>query len=234
MARAVAALLAVLALLGAWRAVAYVTEKREAVAATPVPESLGAPAPIPLAPGAEACVNAIPFDEHSEAVRIQLLEWSGEPLAVRAYGPGYVARGRAHAPGADGLRGPGVVARLDPPRRPVIGELCIRNAGALEVVLAGSADGRARSDTRVAGLADPPDAVVTLLEDERRSLAGRAPDLLERAAAFNPLPAFGAWVLALLAAIAVPAAVAAALAVSLREPDPEPRSGAPAGPPARS
>ena len=204
MARAFVAVLVVGAVL-LWRP--FVMREHEAISATPTPIALYEPVPIPLRPGATACVHGVIFERDSEVVG--LTARGPGPLIVTAIAPGYHALAVA--------RPPLVRARVTPPRASVTGRLCLRNAGARTVVLPGTTDAgsAAPPTTTIDGRPFAPDVTVTLYRRTPSSHLARAGEIIDHAAAFAWSPAL-LWLLGVLVVLGVPAAIAYGLALSLR------------------
>jgi hypothetical protein len=210
--RILAALGAALGLLIACLAwfIPYLTREREDVTGVPVPPPFFTEERVGLDPGSEACLSEVAFDTHAEIVELTALAGGRPrpPLAVLARGPEYretsVVEGGYTTPSA-------LHARIDPPKRSVIGTLCIENRGKRRVALLGTTDARtvvARATMRIDGEEVVPEITVRLLAADGGSVLDRAGQLVERAAAFKP-GAFGApvflWIVLLLVAVGVPA-----------------------------
>src|SRR4051794_20695007 len=148
MARAAFAAVLVLGAVVLWRP--FLTREHETISATPTPIALYQPVPIPLRPGATACVHGVTFERDSEVVGLTA-RGSG-PLVITGHGARAVARP------------PLIRAALTPPGERVPGPLCIRNAGRRAVVLAGTADAGATAPpvTTIDGRPIAPDVTVTL------------------------------------------------------------------------
>jgi hypothetical protein len=203
--------------------VPYLTRERETVAGVPVPPPFIAQAPVGMSPGAEACLSDVAFDTDAELIELVALKVPRPrpPMEI-------VAQARAYRETAfvTGENEPltWLYARIDPPERSVIGTLCIRNRGERRIVLLGTTDARTgvgRPITRIDGV-EVPDITVRLLSTDRGSVLERLGQLVDRAAAFKP-GLFGApiflWMMALLAAIGVPAAAIYSILSSFRDSD---------------
>src|SRR4051794_8489477 len=204
MARAFVAVLLVGAVL-LWRP--FVTREHEAISATPTPIALYEPVPVPLRPGATACLDGVTFERDSEVVGFAAR--GAGPLVITAAAPGYRARAVARPPLAR--------APLTPPRDAVTARLCVRNAGRGAVVLPGTTDAgsTAPPTATIDGRPIAPDIAMTLYRRRPSSYLARAGDIVRHAAAFAWSPAL-LWLLGVLVVLGVPAAVAYGLALSLR------------------
>ena len=202
----------------------YLTRDREDVSGVPVPPPYFAEERVALNRGSEACLAEVAFDTDAEIVELTALR-ARRPsprLAVVAVGPGY----RQTAIIKGGYKPPSVLrARISPPRRSLIGTLCIANRGKRRVALLGTTDVRtviARATMRVDGVEVVPDISVRFLSGESGSVLERADKMVDRAAAFKPglfgAPAF-IWLVLLLVALGVPAAAVYSMLSSFRDSD---------------
>jgi hypothetical protein len=133
--------------------------------------------------------------------------------------------------GPDGYRGTSVrvsggyrntapqTAAIQPPRRALIGEVCVRNVGRVAVSLVGTTEKRTsgREQTVIDGRPVKADVQLQLLENRERTLLEEAPQTLQHMATFKgPFVTVGLlWVLLLLVVLGVPALVTAAVASAL-------------------
>lgn len=217
--------------------VPFLTRERQVTSSTPAPPPLVASTPVTLAPGSRACMDQVAFDAHSEVARLRA-DPHGRPgprLLLEATAPGYHARGEiaagyrgtrrpTRAQDAAGYRPDGslpLTARLATPSRPVIGVLCIRNAGAQPVDLEGTAEARtnARTNVTLDGQPIPVDVSITLAAARERSLLDRLGEVFDHAATFKSPLVTGwlLWPLAALLLLGVPGTVLWALAWGLRQ-----------------
>jgi hypothetical protein len=215
MARAFAAVLVVGAVV-LWRP--FLMREHETISATPTPIALYEPVPISLRPEAIACLHGVTFERDSAVIGFTA-RGSG-PLIITAAAPGYHALAVARAPL--------VRALVTPPRAPVTGRLCVRNAGHRAVVLPGTTDAGSTASpvTTVDGHPIAPDVAITLYRREPSSHLARAADIVDHAAAFAWSPAL-LWLLGALVVLGVPAAIAYGLALTTSDrPDSPSRAGA--------
>jgi hypothetical protein len=224
--RAIAGLGAGLVLLIACVAwfIPYLTREREDVSGVPVPPPFFAQEKVGLEPGSEACLSDVAFETDAEIVELTALasRRPSPPLTVVAEAPGYLETARIEG----GYAPPSVLrASVDPPKRSVIGTLCIRNRGKRRVAVLGTTDARtvvARSTTQIDGVEVVPDITVRFLSTEGGSLRERAGEIVDRAAAFKPglfgMPVF-VWLILLLVAVGLPAAAVYSILSSFRGSD---------------
>jgi hypothetical protein len=210
-----------------WRP--FVTRDRAVVTATPSLAGLFNRTDVPLAPGRTACIGPVPIPRGSAVVQLALTTLKSPrpvPLIVTAEGDGgYRSRMRT----ASYPVGPASVfgVALRPPRRDVIGRVCVRNAGRRRIALTGTTEERSltAATTRVDGRRQRADVALTLLEARPRSLLDRAGDVLDRASAFTGglMPTWLLWPLVLLLAAGVPLAVFGGFYAALRSDEPRAR-----------
>lgn len=168
--------------------VPFLTQEREVVAATPQPPPLFEAAPVELLLGSQVCTAPLDLDRDTDVVRLTAGRYdSGTParLRVEVTAPGGYRAERKFEEYADGQ--PLSLPLPDPPR-PVTGRLCVENEGPSAGLLAGTREGRSRGRlaTTVAGAPSDTELVVTLLERRPASLASRAGEVADHAAALKP------------------------------------------------
>jgi hypothetical protein len=217
------AFLAVL-LAGALAAGGYLLKKREAIASTPSAYT-GANVWLPLQPGSEACADETVFDQHSEIARFGAAPAPGTSVTpaievtARGYDKGEFANAYKSSHRVEGgWRGLRTLdVPLTPPRTPVFGYLCVRNAGDQPINLLGSEDGRAysRPTVRVDGKETATELEFSLLQRGRHSLLSRTGETTTHAATLKPFGAWWFWLLALALLTAAPLAVFGALRTAL-------------------
>jgi hypothetical protein len=202
----------------------YLTRERENVAGVPVPPPLIAQTPVQMVPGSEACLSEVAFDPEAELVELSALTAPRPrpPLQIVAEAPGY--RETATAPGGyEPLTA--LYAPIDPPKRSVVGTLCIRNRGKRRIDLLGTTDPRTavgRPVTSIDGEDIAGDITVRLLSTHPGSVLERLGQLVDRIAAFKPglfgTPVF-LWMVLLFTVIGVPAAALYSISSSFRNSD---------------
>jgi len=223
------------ALLLAVVALAFLTQmlprldRHEATSAgTPVPFGTRAQADIALAPGSEACEPHITIDAAAGTATIATRPPGRRPtpqLLLTLSGPGYRERVRL-AGGATVAQQ--VSARIASPARSLVGTACVRNMGAVPVIVSGSGDPRVLTRTRATldGRQQAAAFILTFQESASHGVLADLPDMIDRAATFSAAGPWLFWLLLPLLVLGVPLAVAVALLLALRSPDaPEPDDG---------
>jgi hypothetical protein len=177
-----------------------------------------------MVPGSEACLSEVAFDPEAELVELSALTAPRPrpPLQIVAEAPGY--RETATAPGGyEPLTA--LYAPIDPPKRSVVGTLCITNRGKRRIDLLGTTDPRTavgRPVTSIDGEDIAGDITVRLLSTHPGSVLERLGQLVDRIAAFKPglfgTPVF-LWMVLLFTVIGVPAAALYSISSSFRNSD---------------
>ncbi len=141
----------------------------------------------------------------------------GPPVEVTLSAPGYHAS--TTVPG--GYPGGLATMPITPPRQSVIGSVCFRNVGHSSVVLEGSNEPRtiSRSSLVVAGNPVVGDVALTFGERRETSLLAQAGEVFGHISNLTEglLPVWLIWVIAALAAFAIPMGIVAAFYVALRD-----------------
>ena len=217
--RILAAGLALFVIAGAILWIPWATEKRGVIASTAVAPPLFGVTPAPLKPGHTACMKQVTLDPLSQVGEIGVAT-GGKPgplLAITASAPGYRATSRIPAGYTDSAA---VHFTLAPPRRSVMGQLCIRNAGSRALSLNATAEFRTmgRASLFVDNVPQPYDAQLQFFAAKPKSYAARVGATFRHAAIFTPgfLPRPVLILLALLALIGIPLGAIAALAIAAR------------------
>jgi hypothetical protein len=199
------------------RGIPYLTQQREVIAATPTPNAVSAVTPVPLPSGSTACLTQVTFSPQAQVARFVTYGTPGakvSPLVVTAAGGNYKTTSRLSAtyPSIGTVEVP-----IRPAKRPVIGQLCIRNKGPHGITLAGTAEGRTvgRSLTGVDGKFQIAQVSLTLRSAKPAALGSRIGALFRHASALNPTSPLFIWVLALAVLTLVPLAVFWALSTAL-------------------
>ncbi|HEY3190355.1 MAG TPA: hypothetical protein VGJ70_22885, partial [Solirubrobacteraceae bacterium] len=206
-----------------WRP--FLTEKRAVVTATPSLSGLFNRTDVPVGPGQRACISPVPISHTTATAQLALTTLTSprpQPLVIIAEGDGGY---RSRAVATSYPVGPASVfgVAIRPPRRDVVGRVCVRNAGRRRIALTGTAEQRSltQATTTVDGRRQPADVALTFLEAEPRSLLERTGTVLDRAAAFTGVvPAWLLWPLVVLLAVGVPLAVFWGLYAALRADEP--------------
>src|SRR4051812_39602119 len=177
------------------------TTSRDLVSSVPGPAPLSGFAPIQLRPGHTACATSVVID--TDAGRVDLIakpgRHKGAPLRITASGPGY--RSQAIAPG--GLTGSvAYSARIQPPPRSLVGQVCAQNIGRRALRLQGNAEPRSNTAQQMTldGKPNPFDLTMTIYQAGHPSYVSSFATLLDRAATlkFGFLRGWMLWPLALL------------------------------------
>ena len=167
----------------------FLSRDRTLFVATPTPPAPYLVEPVRLEPGQRACLDSVAFDSDTEVAVFTMIATPGRPappLEVTASGRGY----RASSPAPGGYAGTRILnVPLEPPKKSVLGDFCIRNAGrpGQTVAVQGSQDPRvvSRPTVRVDGSPIPQEIPLTFAEAKQASLLSRLPDAVERATAFK-------------------------------------------------
>src|SRR4029079_4467678 len=186
---------------------------RDALTTTPQPPPLTALALVQLPGGARACLDRASLDERSERALIRVGTSGGPPSALRLEisGPGLRETVAVPATYSDGA-----VVRVpaDPPRHPVVAQVCIRNRGSRQLALYAGADRYSRSQTRVDGAPVQGNFELAFEQAGKPSLAARVPAAIERMQGFRPGAPWLTWIVGVLFLVGVPAGAVGAFAAS--------------------
>ena len=214
--------LALFVIVGAILWTPWATKQRTVTASTAVAPPLFGVTPAPLGPGQTACMKQVTLDPLSQVGQIGVATGGkpGPALAITASAPGYRATSRIPAGYTDSAA---VHFTLTPPRKSVIGQLCIRNTGGHAMSLNATAEFRTmgRASLDINGVPQPYDAQLAFLSAKQQSYAGRIGATFGHAAEFTPgfLPRPVLMLLGLLALIGIPLGAIAALAIAARSDD---------------
>jgi hypothetical protein len=220
--RVIAAAAALFVIAGAVMWIPWATEDRGVIASTPVPPPLFSITPANLKGGSQACLDQVTFDPNTQVGEIGANSGGkpGPELSIRATAPSYLAMSRIPAGWTDNE---GMRFDLEPPRRPVIGELCIRNTGKRTISLNGTNEFRTMGRPRlfIDGQPQDMDTQLKFYARKPRSYASRAGEIFGHATTFAPdfLPKGVLMAIGLLGLIGIPAGIFGALAIAAREDD---------------
>src|SRR3954447_13364406 len=184
----------------------FLTAKREVTALTPavVPLPPGGLVPATLGPGSELCIRDLPMSPDGQEARIITATGAqpGPALAVRAIGPGYVARTRVPAGWTEGP----LEVPLKPPPTSLRGSLCFRNAGKADFSVMASGVGQklARPQPYLGKQALQQDVPLTFHRAKQASLLSRTGAVIDHASVFTPLPKPLIWLLLIAVLVAFP------------------------------
>jgi hypothetical protein len=221
MARWAALLGLVIALAGAlhwWKP--FVTQDRFVATATPSPGPAGPSFDIPVPPRSSVCVAPTTIDHATGQAQFTLAPTSRPAsLTVEANAKGYSSIRALSVPASPEQQQ--VNAPLVAPDRTVSGSVCVRNAGAARVALAGTNNAlwigvpKTSRDGRVL----PGQAIaLNLLEARKASLLDRLGTIAHRASDFTGhlMPFWLAWLVVVALVIGTPFAIFAAFWTTLR------------------
>jgi hypothetical protein len=187
----------------------YLTHKEKPVVGTPAPRALFNASLFTLRPHARACMSSTTLPPNGRVLQLELGELPNSshgnpPLDVLLSAPGY--RALVHVPGEQS-EGP-VEVPVRPPRRYVIGSVCVVNGGTESAALAGSTEPRsiARSRLTINGKRREGDIALTFLNDRSQSRLSRLGEVFGHASNLTDrlIPEWLIWTLAVSALLVVP------------------------------
>ncbi len=218
----VAALAGVLVLAGAlvWFLPAL-TSKKPSIAEVPTPPARLTLAEFAVPPHQQACMSSVTITPDSRQALFRLRPakpgpGGGPPVELVLSGPGY--RSTATVPG--GYPGGSVALAVTPPRSVLIGSACFVNIGRSTVLFDGTTEAGtiARAPTVVAGHPVVGDIALTFLDPRPRTILSRLGEVFSHASNLTEdlIPVWLVWIIAILAAIGIPAGAIGAFWLSLR------------------
>jgi hypothetical protein len=173
----------------------FLVRDHDLVASTPSPRAVFVPALIDIPAGRRLCITdvTIPSDAHQLRFQVDTYGVPGPALHAELSAPGYRATVAVPAGYADGAL---IAERLRPPRRDVLGQVCIRNPTARGFSLVGTAEERtlSRPEGAVDGRPVQADAYLAFYEDRHASALRETPSIIDRMSAFRP-GIVGPWLL---------------------------------------
>jgi hypothetical protein len=196
------------------------TTKEQPTAGVPAPPALFALAEFAVPPHQEACMSSVTITPESGLALFRLRpakagKAGGPPVELVLSGSDY--RSVAHVPG--GYPGGSVTLPVTPPSRTLIGSACFVNRGTSTVLLDGTTEPRtvSRSPTVVGGTSVVGDVALTFLAAKPRTIFDRLGEVFTHASNLTEglVPAWLVWIIAILAAVGIPAAAVAAFWLSL-------------------
>ena len=197
-------------------------EKRTRIAAVGTPPPVLNTSPIVVPPGGRMCMTRILLSPRTEIAEL-IVDQGKRPtpaLDVVAEGPGYRSPVVTVPAGPEGRHV--VTARIEPPDRDLIGQLCVRARERRPVTFVGTVEFRTitRAETTIDGNRTDVDAALTFYDPEKVSALGELGGIVDRMTISRGFlgASWFAWILLVLAAMGVPAAVFSLLARMLREP----------------
>ena len=197
----------------------FVRVDRRVVISTPSPQALAKLSIVGLTAGQTACLDPVAFDPRGNVAVFQVGTFGRRdvPIEFLARAPGHRERIRARVP-QDSVP---LALRFDPPNRPTLGEVCVRNRSKKLVALIGTEEPRtlSRPVVRVDGREQPNiDVALQFHQARERSILQRLPEMVAAVAAYKP-PPFGRpllWLLLALVVLGLPVAVMVAFALGVR------------------
>jgi hypothetical protein len=197
----------------------FVARSRQPVSSTGASPPFSSVSPVRLPPSSVLCMSDVTIDTDARIAQFTVIPGASPAptLRVSANGPDGYHSPEVDVPGGRRTAGP-QTASIRPPTHPVIGEICLRNAGRVVISLVGSTENRTsgRERASVDGERIKPDVQLTLLERSSRTMLQDVPQVLRHMAAFKgPFVSSGLlWVLLLLVGLGVPVLVVAAVAAA--------------------
>jgi hypothetical protein len=186
--------------------------------------------PVRLRPSSVLCMTNVTIDTDARIAQfVTIPETSpSPPVRVSASGPGGYRSAEVELPGGQRVPGPQTAA-IQPPSHPLVGEICIRNAGRTALSFVGTVEDRTsgREQAVVDGARITPDVQLTLLAHGHHTLLRETPAALHHMAAFKGsfVSVELLWLLLGLVVLAVPALVVGAVAAGTPAPE-QPRDRA--------
>lgn len=197
--------LLVLAGFAVFRFEPFLTKDRQVVASSPSPPPIYGMTPVALPGQATACLDQMPYDTHSQVFQLSVVKApkSSPALDITFKAKGY--RDRVRIPG--GYREGVIEVDVRPPKRSLLGTMCMRNTGAKPVEFQGSTEGRTQSrpNLKVNGAPVAIRLANSFRERGPANLISRTGAIVDHSATFKPLPLWLVWPLGLLALIGIPA-----------------------------
>jgi hypothetical protein len=199
----------------------FVSRSREQVSSTGASPPFSNVTPVRLPASSVLCMTDVTIDTDARIAQFTVIPGTSPapPLRVSAHGPGGYRSPEGDVPG--GQRAPGPrTAPIRPPTHPVIGEVCVRNAGRVAISLVGTTEDRTsgREQAVIDGAPIKPDVQLTLLARGHRTLLQDMPAVVRHMAVFKGsfVSAGLLWILLLLVMLGVPALVVGAVAARER------------------
>jgi hypothetical protein len=172
-----------------------------------------------LRPSSVLCMTDVTIDTDARIAQfVTIPETSpSPPLRVSASGPGGYRSAEVEVPAGQRVAGPQTAA-IQPPSHPLVGEICIRNAGRTALSFVGTVEDRTsgREQAVIDGARITPDVQLTLLARGHRTLLQEMPAALRHMAAFKgSFVSVGLlWMLLVLVVLGVPALVVGGVAAA--------------------
>jgi hypothetical protein len=196
----------------------FVSHSREPISSTGASPPFANVTPVRLPASSVLCMTDVTIDTDARIAQFTVIPGASPAPPVRVSADGYHSP-EVEVPGGQRNAGP-QTASIRPPAHPVIGELCVRNAGRVAISLVGTMEDRTsgREQAVIDGARIKPDVQLTLLARGHRTVLQEVPAVMRHMAAFKGSfvsPAL-LWILLLLVVLGVPALVVGAVAASGR------------------
>jgi hypothetical protein len=173
----------------------FLLADRDLVAATPSPRPVFKISLIDVPPGEPACITDVTIPSDARQIRFQVGTYDqvGPALKVELRAPGYTANVPVPAGYADSAL---VVEPMPPPKRDVLGTVCVRHDGDRKIALVGTTEERtlSRPKDTVNGREVAPDAYLAFYENRHASALSQTGSIIDRMSAFRP-GIVGPWLL---------------------------------------
>jgi hypothetical protein len=197
----------------------FVARSRQPISSTGASPPFSSVTPVALHPSSVLCMTNVTIDSNARIAQFTTIPGTrpAPPIGVSADGPGGYHSPEVIVPGGYSNPGP-QTAPLQPPKHPVIGEVCVRNAGRATISFVGTTEMRTsgREQAVVDGKRITPDVQLTLLARGDRTLLQDVPSAMSHMAAFKGsfVSAGLLWILLLLVVLGVPVLVVTAVAAA--------------------
>jgi hypothetical protein len=200
----------------------YLLHSERPIAGTPAPRALFKATLFTIPAHGRACMSSTTLPPNGRLLQLELGEVSGgphgsPPLDVLLTAPGY--RELAHLPGEQSEGSAQLAIR--PPRRYVIGSVCLLNMGNTPAGLVGSTEARStsRSKLTINGKPTEGDIALTFLNSHRQSRLSRLGEVFGHASNLTDhlVPVWLVWILALATLVLVPIGTVLAVRRALAE-----------------
>ena len=196
-------------------------EERTRIASVATPSPTLVESPVVLPAGQRLCITQALLSPRADIAELVVSEQQKRPtpaLELVASGPGY--RSAAQIPPREHGRH-AVTARIEPPVRDSVGQVCVRARERERVVLVGTTEFRTitRSISFIDGERIQPDPALTFYTAEKLSALGELGGIVDRMTIARGFLGAGwlVWLLLVVVLVGVPAAVLTAFARTLRD-----------------
>jgi hypothetical protein len=199
----------------------FISRSRQPVSSTGASPPFSNVTPVRLPASSVLCMTDVTIDTDARIVQFTVIPdpAPAPPLRVSAIGPDGYRSPEVDVPGGQRTAGP-QTASIRPPTHPVIGEICVRNAGRVAISLVGTTEDRTsgREKAAIDGVPIKPDVQLTLLARGHRTVLQEVPAVMRHMAAFKGsfVSAGLLWILLVFIVLGVPALVVGAVAASGR------------------